>query len=89
MITEKDKERAQEAAREMALRGRECPQCGSGSYYWLKSSGRCTDCGFHWGIDRLCPDCLQPDLEPVKTEVTGIETHYEECSSCGHRTQPE
>lgn len=32
------------------LRGKSCPNCGSAGYYWLRSSGRCTDCGFHWGL---------------------------------------
>lgn len=52
MITENDKRRAKEIAKELSLRGKECPECGSPAYYWLKSSGRCTDCGFHWGLDR-------------------------------------
>lgn len=52
MITENDKQRAQEIAHEQRLRGRECPHCNSPDYYWLKSSGRCTDCGFHWGVKK-------------------------------------
>lgn len=34
----------------VALRAKSCPECGNAeSYYWLKSSGRCEGCGFHWG----------------------------------------
>ena len=33
------------------LHGKVCPHCGSEHYYWLKSSGRCSACGFHWGLD--------------------------------------
>lgn len=34
------------------LRSFFCPNCKAGTYYWMESSGRCTGCGFHWGIDK-------------------------------------
>jgi len=32
--------------------GKACPKCRSERYYWLKSSGRCFECGFHWGMNK-------------------------------------
>ena len=37
-----------------------------------------------------CPKCGAEDsMEHVKTEYHNIETHYDECVVCGHRTDPE
>lgn len=38
----------------------------------------------------LCPHCGSEDsMEHVKTEYHNIETHYDECVVCEHRTDPE
>lgn len=37
-----------------------------------------------------CPKCGAEDsMEHVKTDYHGIETHYDECVVCQHRTDPE
>lgn len=37
-----------------------------------------------------CPKCGEKDaLQHVKAEPYGIETHYDECSACGFRSEPE
>lgn len=37
-----------------------------------------------------CPMCgAVGSMEHIKTEAHGIETHYDECTICHHRTDPE
>lgn len=67
------------ARNDTALRSKACPECASESYYWLKSSGRCASCGFHWGLTET--PAKHPDCE----DRCQLKEHkgYRNCSETG------
>lgn len=60
------------------IRGKECPNCSSDSYYWLQSSGRCTSCGFRWAIHERDDDKWDmADWSDARCKLSAIATYME------------